>query len=215
MTVHIHHSFIRLPDDGYEPRRHDPRAGYGANTYQDYATPLGQDMTQRFIRRHRLEKVDPSAAVSDPVEPIVFYLDQIFLNFDLIAEKHGLNRIKTIGDAYMAASGLPIDDPEFHEIVVDFVARLKEQLEAMKQADQLAEMDQLLLPSDAALDEMPMLQLSESGGFYIRQGQPVLVPNAPCSGMVRIALETGEFLGVGEILDDGRVAPRRLVVAAR
>jgi tRNA pseudouridine55 synthase len=46
----------------------------------------------------------------------------------------------------------------------------------------------------------------------MRQGQPVLVPNAPCNGMVRIALESGEFLGVGEILDDGRVAPRRLIV---
>ena len=58
-------------------------------------------------------------------------------------------------------------------------------------------------------------KLSESGGFYIRQGQPVQVPNAPCNGMVRVALETGEFLGVGEILDDGRVAPRRLIVTAR
>ncbi len=85
-------------------------------------------------------------------------------------------------------------------------------LEAMKQAEQLADMDGLLLPSDAALGSLPLLRLSESGGFYIRQGQPVLVPNAPCSGMVRIGLETGEFLGVGEILDDGRVAPRRLIV---
>lgn len=74
-TIRLHHSFVEVPDDGYEPRAHDPRAGYGANTYQDYATPLGQDMTRRFIRRHRLEKVDPTAAVSDPVEPIVYYLD--------------------------------------------------------------------------------------------------------------------------------------------
>jgi tRNA pseudouridine55 synthase len=59
---------------------------------------------------------------------------------------------------------------------------------------------------------MPLVKLSESSGFYIRQGQAVMVPNAPCDGMVRVALETGEFLGVGEILDDGRVAPRRLVV---
>ena len=59
---------------------------------------------------------------------------------------------------------------------------------------------------------LPLVELSESGGFYMRQGQPVRVPNAPRDGMVRIALETGEFLGVGEILDDGRVAPRRLIV---
>jgi len=85
-------------------------------------------------------------------------------------------------------------------------------LEALKNGDQLAEMDALLRPADAALGAMPLVRLTESGGFYMRQGQPVQVPNAPCNGMVRVALESGEFLGVGEILDDGRVAPRRLIV---
>lgn len=85
-------------------------------------------------------------------------------------------------------------------------------LEALKAREQLDEMDRLLSPPDAALGELPLVQLSESGGFYMRQGQPVMVPNAPRDGIVRVALETGEFLGVGEILDDGRVAPRRLVV---
>ena len=85
----------------------------------------------------------------------------------------------------------------------------------MKANDRLAEMDALLLPADTAVDDLPLVRLSASGGFYIRQGQPVLVPNAPCDGMVRVALETGEFLGVGEILDDGRVAPRRLIVTGR
>lgn len=85
-------------------------------------------------------------------------------------------------------------------------------LEALKAREQLDEMDGLLSPPDAALGELPLVQLSESGGFYMRQGQPVMVPNAPRDGIVRVALETGEFLGVGEILDDGRVAPRRLVV---
>ncbi|MFV0277521.1 MAG: tRNA pseudouridine(55) synthase TruB [Parahaliea sp.] len=84
-------------------------------------------------------------------------------------------------------------------------------LEALKHSDQLAEMDQLLLPADAAVGNFPLVRLTTSGGFYLRQGQPVQVPNAPCDGMVRVALETGEFLGVGEILDDGRVAPRRLI----
>ena len=88
-------------------------------------------------------------------------------------------------------------------------------LEALKRSEQLAQMDALLLPADTALGGLPLVQLSESGGFYMRQGQPVQVPNAPCDGMVRVALETGEFLGVGEILDDGRVAPRRLIVAGR
>lgn len=87
-------------------------------------------------------------------------------------------------------------------------------LEALKEAGELQELDNFLLPADAALHELPLVRLSESGGFYMRQGQPVLVPNAPSDGIVRVALETGEFLGVGEILDDGRVAPRRLIVTA-
>lgn len=87
-----------------------------------------------------------------------------------------------------------------------------ETLSTLKENEQLAQMDELLLPADAPLGSLPLVTLSESGGFYLRQGQPVLVPNAPCSGMVRVALQDGEFLGVGEILDDGRVAPRRLVV---
>ena len=88
-------------------------------------------------------------------------------------------------------------------------------LEALKEHGELERMDALLLPAESALDDLPMVHVSESGGFYIRQGQPVQVPNAPCNGMVRVALETGEFLGVGEILDDGRVAPRRLIVTGR
>ncbi len=86
-----------------------------------------------------------------------------------------------------------------------------EALEALHERGEQAAMDQLLKPTDEALAHFPLLRLPESSGFYLRRGQPVLVPNAPCDGMVRVALETGEFLGLGEILDDGRVAPRRLV----
>ncbi len=88
-------------------------------------------------------------------------------------------------------------------------------LEALKENGAQAEMDALLEPLDAALGELPLVRVSEAGGFYIRQGQPVMVPNSPCEGMVRMGLESGEFLGVGEILDDGRVAPRRLIAGTR
>ena len=75
-TIRMHHSFIRLPELGeYTPREHDPRSGYGAMSYQDYSAPLDAPMTKRFIRRHRLEKRDPNAAMSEPVEPLVYYLD--------------------------------------------------------------------------------------------------------------------------------------------
>ncbi len=81
VTVHVHHSFIRLPDDGYEPLPYDPRSGVfgmGAETggFLDYATPVGDALVRDFGARHRLEKVDPSAPVSEAVEPIVYYLDR-------------------------------------------------------------------------------------------------------------------------------------------
>ncbi|MEM1119198.1 MAG: zinc-dependent metalloprotease [Bacteroidota bacterium] len=76
ITVRMHHSFIELPDDNYEPRVFDPRSGFNMMSYADYATPIQDPLVKRFIARHRLKKKDPSAAMSEPVEPIVYYLDR-------------------------------------------------------------------------------------------------------------------------------------------
>jgi hypothetical protein len=78
VTVRQHHSFVELPGPGFKPRLYDPRAGVSAFTYQDYAAPLGNQasMTRRLVRRHRLEKRDPTAKLTDPVRPIVYYLDR-------------------------------------------------------------------------------------------------------------------------------------------
>ena len=81
ITVHVHHSFIRLPDDDYQPLAYDPRAGviglrYDAGGYADYATAIGDDLTVDYGRRHRLQKKDPTAALSEAVEPIIYYLDR-------------------------------------------------------------------------------------------------------------------------------------------
>jgi hypothetical protein len=76
VTVREHHSFVRLPAEGYQPRAYDPRAGYFGLGYADYAAPLGDSLEKRFIARHRLKKKDPAAAMSEPVEPIVYYLDR-------------------------------------------------------------------------------------------------------------------------------------------
>jgi Met-zincin/Domain of unknown function (DUF5117) len=76
VTVRMHHSFIKLPDDNYKPRKFDPRAGYFYIDYMDYATPIDEPIVKRFIARHRLEKKDPTAAMSDPVKPIIYYVDR-------------------------------------------------------------------------------------------------------------------------------------------
>ena len=75
-------------------------------------------------------------------------------------------------------------------------------------------LDQLLLGTDSILRDAPALVLQESVAYYFRQGQPVLVPRAPTQGKVRVYAESGHFLGAGEVLDDGRIAPRRLFQSA-
>lgn len=76
ITVRTHHSFIELPDANYETREFDPRSGFISMSYQDYATPIEEALVKRLIIRHRLQKKDPSAARSEPVEPIIYYLDR-------------------------------------------------------------------------------------------------------------------------------------------
>jgi len=76
LTVREHHSFVELPElDGYLPRAADPRAGYWGISYMDFATPIGEPIKKRFIARHRLEKSDPGPVLSDPIQPIIYYLD--------------------------------------------------------------------------------------------------------------------------------------------
>jgi hypothetical protein len=75
LTVIQHHSFVELPEEGYEMRQFDPRSGSYPLTYQDYSTPVYESLTKRFIRRHRLKKKNPEAPISEAVEPIVYYLD--------------------------------------------------------------------------------------------------------------------------------------------
>ncbi|HKK13331.1 MAG TPA: tRNA pseudouridine(55) synthase TruB [Gammaproteobacteria bacterium] len=75
-------------------------------------------------------------------------------------------------------------------------------------------LDARLLPMESALTQWPDVRLSDDAAYYLRQGQPVLVPHAPTRGWVRLYDGEQGFLGMGEILDDGRVAPRRLLRSA-
>ena len=75
VTLRQHHSFIQLPDDGYRTRIADPRVGVNGPTIFDYATPIDEDLRLRLAARHRLQKRNPGPEPSEPVEPIVYYLD--------------------------------------------------------------------------------------------------------------------------------------------
>ena len=75
ITLRQHHSIVKLPDGNFKPRLADPRIGTSGPTIQDYSTPIGEDLQIRLVAKHRLEKKDPSAARSEAVEPIIYYVD--------------------------------------------------------------------------------------------------------------------------------------------
>jgi len=76
ISLRQHHSFIRLPDQGYKPRLYDPRSNFFGMEYMDFATAISEPIVKRFIARHRLAKKDPKAEISEPVRPIVYYVDR-------------------------------------------------------------------------------------------------------------------------------------------
>ncbi|MBO0952382.1 zinc-dependent metalloprotease [Fibrella forsythiae] len=77
VSMRQHHSFVELPplDGTYKPRLFDPRSGMNSIDFYDYASPVSQPITTRYTVRHRLAKKDPTAALSDPVKPIIYYMD--------------------------------------------------------------------------------------------------------------------------------------------
>src|SRR5688572_21013752 len=75
VTVRVRHSFVALPEPGYTPRAFDPRTGVNYDEVYDYASPFTGPLVTRWVNRHRLQKKDPSAPLSEVVKPIVYYLD--------------------------------------------------------------------------------------------------------------------------------------------
>src|SRR5690606_31141818 len=75
VTLREHASFVELPDGNYTPREDDPRGGFGGISFMDYSASVYEPIQKRFIRRWRLVKKDPDAAVSEPVQPIRFWMD--------------------------------------------------------------------------------------------------------------------------------------------
>jgi hypothetical protein len=75
VTVNQHHSFVKLPDNNYQPRVFDVRSGAISMSYMDYATPVQEQIVKRFVIRHRLQKKNPGATKSEVIKPIIYYLD--------------------------------------------------------------------------------------------------------------------------------------------
>ncbi|MDG2147119.1 MAG: zinc-dependent metalloprotease [Flavobacteriaceae bacterium] len=75
ITVNQHHSFVKLPDGNFSPRKFDPRSGGIPFKYFDYSSPVNESLIKNFIIKHRLEKINPDLQFSEPLKPIVYYID--------------------------------------------------------------------------------------------------------------------------------------------
>lgn len=93
----------------------------------------------------------------------------------------------------------------------DFPMHTLESLQAIAESSGMAGLDELLLPMESTLPDWPEVRLSEDASFYLCQGQPVFVPQLKDRGWVRLYAGDKRFLGLGTVLDDGRVAPKRLL----
>jgi len=76
VTVRMHQSFVELPDNNFKQRKFDPRSSFFQFSYTDFSAPMTEPLVKRFTVRHRLEKKDPNAKVSEAVKPIVYYIDR-------------------------------------------------------------------------------------------------------------------------------------------
>lgn len=120
-TVVLHHSMIKLPENPMMPRLFDDRVGYFSVTQMDYSRPEHRAQQRRFITRWRLEKKEPNAALSEPVKPIVYYIDRATPSWLVPFTKRGVEKwqkafeaagFKNAIIAKMAPS--KEEDPDFH-----------------------------------------------------------------------------------------------------
>lgn len=123
--------------------------------------------------------------------------------------------VRTLVDDFGEALGCGAHVTELRRITVGaFTATQMIDLESLRnefEANGPASLDHYLLPVQAGLAHWPELTVAESAAFYLRQGHAVVIPQAPLSGWMRLVNKQNQFLGIGEMQEDGRVAPRRLI----
>ena len=126
--------------------------------------------------------------------------------------------IRTIADDLGEALGCGAHVVELRRTMAGpFTEKDLVSFDKLENAKKLNILDDLLCPISSAVRQWPTVHLNDLSAHYVRQGQPVIVPHAPSQGWVCLqnnGSEDGKFIGVGEILSDGRVAPRRLVAAS-
>ena len=152
---------------------------------------------------------EPRQVTIHAIELVSLQGDQLALNIHCSKGTYVRTLVEDIGKALGAGAYVkelrrtsvgPFQEPSMTTL---------DQLRHLKQTD-MESMDHLLLPAESALQQYPEIHLDADSAFYMRQGQAIQVPRAPTNGWVRLYSGETEFMGMGAIQDDGKVAPKRL-----
>lgn len=157
---------------------------------------------ERKARRVRIDEIRMDRLEGDELEVFVHCSKGTYIR--TLAEEIG----EALGcGAHLSALRRTLVGP----FAIDDAVTLDRLQELAQGEDAFAALDAALQPVEAGVTQWPQVALTDNASYYVRQGQPVFVPQAPTAGWVRLVDDAGRFLGMGRILDDGRVAPKRLV----
>lgn len=158
-------------------------------------------------------------SVERPIRSIYIYslrvidYQESMVEFELCCSKG--TYVRTLVDDFGEHLGCGAHVVELRRLAVGaFKANQMHTLETLQchyNSDNLSALDTFLLPMTDAVAHMPNLALTETMAYYFRRGEAIQVPLSPTAGMVALQLKSGEFIGIGEVLDDGRITPKRLV----
>ncbi len=156
---------------------------------------------------------EPREVEIHALETVEFDGDRLLLDIHCSKGTYVRTLVEDIGEALGCGASLSALERTGVEPFRDQRRYTLDQLREIREQQGDAALLDCLLPIEAALADWPEIELSSAMSFYLKQGQPVQVPGAPLEGLLRLRGEGEGFLGVGQILDDGRVAPKRLLKA--
>jgi tRNA pseudouridine55 synthase len=157
--------------------------------------------------------VSPQGEINDPLELVALEGERLVLDIHCSKGTYIRTLAEDIGEALGCGASLSALERTGVQPFWEDRRYTLDELRAIREQQGDDALLDCLLPIEAALREWPEVTLSSAMSFYLKQGQPVQVPGAPLEGLVRLCGESEGFLGVGQILGDGRVAPKRLLRA--
>lgn len=165
----------------------------------------------KLARAGEVVEREPRSVTIARLELLAFEQDQVRLAVDCTKGTYIRTLVEDLGEVLgCGAHVIELRRTKAGPFGLDRTVSLEELEQAHAEGGNEA-LDRFLIPSDSGLEHWPLLQFSEHSAYYWLHGQPVRAPDAPKFGMVRVQDHNGRFIGIGEVSEDGRIAPRRLI----